>query len=203
MNRSVRDVRPHPIDDETPMGNRGFVVALLAVVLIAFGGFVWNIYGGREPAHIMPPPVAYKTAPSNDSMIAALPEDAPMNAPADAPEVPLDENTISEASAAPAPAEARGAPRLTAAPSFVGNGPFVAQLAALQSEDAIEPAWIRLSTRAPDLFRSAHLDVERADLGARGIYYRVRAGYFADRTQAGRFCERIRGMGQDCIVVSR
>ena len=42
-----------------------------------------------------------------------------------------------------------------------------------------------------------------ADLGARGIYHRVRAGYFADRENATRFCERIRQMGQDCIVVSR
>jgi hypothetical protein len=79
----------------------------------------------------------------------------------------------------------------------------VAQLAALQSAEAVNPAWARLSSRAPDLFASAHLDVERADLGQRGVYYRLRAGYFADRTQAGLFCDRIRNMGQDCIVVAR
>jgi hypothetical protein len=53
------------------------------------------------------------------------------------------------------------------------------------------------------LFANARLDVERADLGARGVYHRVRAGYFADRENAALFCERIRQMGQDCIVAAR
>jgi hypothetical protein len=53
------------------------------------------------------------------------------------------------------------------------------------------------------LFAQAQLDVQRADLGQRGIYFRVRAGYFADRANASRFCERIRQMGQDCIPVAR
>jgi hypothetical protein len=95
------------------------------------------------------------------------------------------------------PGPARGPPR------FVSNGPYVAQLAALQSEAAVDTAWRRLSSRAPDLFANARLDVERADLGARGVYHRVRAGYFADRENAALFCERIRQMGQDCIVAAR
>jgi hypothetical protein len=79
----------------------------------------------------------------------------------------------------------------------------VAQVAALQSEAAVAPAWQRLSSRAPNLFGAAELDVERADLGTRGIYYRVRAGYFADRANATLFCDRVKQMGQDCIVVAR
>ena len=83
------------------------------------------------------------------------------------------------------------------------NGRFVAQVAALQSQDAVQPAWQRLSSRAPGLFAHAQLDVERADLGQRGVYFRVRAGFFADRANATLFCERIRQMGQDCIPVAR
>ncbi|HRP10089.1 MAG TPA: SPOR domain-containing protein, partial [Terricaulis sp.] len=94
-------------------------------------------------------------------------------------------------------------PAAAAAPRFVSNGPYVAQLAALQSEAGVDPAWRRLASRAPDLFAQARMDVERADLGNRGIYHRVRAGYFANREEANRFCERIRRMGQDCIVVAR
>ncbi|MBS0383976.1 MAG: SPOR domain-containing protein [Proteobacteria bacterium] len=93
--------------------------------------------------------------------------------------------------------------QLAPAPTFAASGPYVAQLAALQSEAAVQPAWARLSSRAPDLFGQAHLDVQRADLGARGVYFRVRAGYFANRANASRFCERIRQMGQDCIPVVR
>jgi hypothetical protein len=42
-----------------------------------------------------------------------------------------------------------GAAQLTAAPQFVANGPYVAQLAALQSEAAVDQAWRRFSSRAP------------------------------------------------------
>ena len=92
---------------------------------------------------------------------------------------------------------------LSPAPAFASSGRYVAQLAALQSEAGVEAAWRRYASRAPDLFARAHMDVERADLGQRGVYYRVRAGYFADRDNAARFCERIRQMGQDCIVAAR
>jgi hypothetical protein len=67
----------------------------------------------------------------------------------------------------------------------------------------VQQAWARLASRAPQLFASARLEVERADLGQRGVYHRIRAGYFADRANASRFCERIRQMGQDCIVTTR
>ena len=72
-----------------------------------------------------------------------------------------------------------------------------------QSEASVASAWRRLSSRAPRLFEAASLDVERVDLGPRGVYFRVRAGYFPDRTNAARFCERIRQMGQDCVVTAR
>jgi hypothetical protein len=45
--------------------------------------------------------------------------------------------------------------------------------------------------------------VQRADLGPRGIYHRLRAGYFATTDDATLFCERIRQMRQDCIVAAR
>ena len=41
--------------------------------------------------------------------------------------------------------------------------------------------------------------LEFADSSSDGL----RAGYFSDRPNATRFCERIRQMGQDCIVVAR
>lgn len=185
---------------------RDFVYVVIFVVVIAFGGFVWNLYGGRETPRISAEPGAYKVLP-------------PVGAP-DAPDR-AEENALysalegreEPAAVTPRPgpeaaqeAEARpqaGGPQLGAAPHFVSNGPFVAQVAALQSEAAVEPAWTRLASRAPGLFQNARLDVERADLGARGVYYRVRAGYFADRENAGRFCDRIKRMGQDCIVVAR
>jgi len=173
------------------------IYILMIVVAVAFGGFLWQLYSAPEIPRIPAPAGPYKIEP-----------------PADAPNAPdATESAVFE-TAAPTPASAaagaaaetptpEGAPQLAAPPQFVSNGPYVAQLAALQSEAAVDQAWRRLSSRAPQLFAPARLDVERADLGPRGVYYRVRAGYFPDRANATRFCERIRQMGQDCIVAAR
>ncbi|MGE0740852.1 MAG: SPOR domain-containing protein [Hyphomonadaceae bacterium] len=184
------DPRLHPYDE----GSRhaGFVYVLMLVVAVAFGGFLWQLYSGPEAPRIAAEPGPYKVQPAPE--MATAPdgvETAALDAPAP------------EAAAEPETPPPSGPPQLGPAPRFVGNGPYVAQLAALQSEAAVDQAWRRLSSRAPDLFSAARLDVERADLGARGIYFRVRAGYFADRDNAARFCDRIRQMGQDCIVAAR
>jgi len=191
----------HAYDDQTR--HAGFIYVLMLVVAVAFGGFVWQLYSAPEipriaapssPHKVQPPPEA-ANAPDVVETAVFEPEPLASDAPRRAP--------VAEGPPPAAPTTPSGAPALPSAPHFVASGPYVAQLAALQSEAAVEQAWRRLSSRAPQLFAQARLDVERADLGARGIYYRVRAGYFADRENALRFCERIRQMGQDCIVAAR
>jgi cell division septation protein DedD len=157
-----------------------FVYVLMLVIALAFGGFVWQLYSTPDIAHINAP---------NDPFKIAGPADADAATGGDGVVAQPHQGSAGEAE----PAEGAGG----------AEGTYVVQLAALQSEAAIEPAWRRLASRAPDLFATAHLDVERADLGARGTYYRVRAGYFPDRDSASQFCDRIRQMGQDCIITAR
>jgi hypothetical protein len=205
MSRSY-DPRMHAYDDQAR--HAGMVYILMLVVAVAFGGFLWQLYSAPEIPRITAPTSPYKIEPPAEARNA--PDQVEQGAFADSLEG-VSEQTA-EVTPRPAPetvivgAEAppgEGPPQLGAAPIFANNGPYVAQLAALQSEAATDQAWRRLSSRAPQLFAHARLDVERADLGQRGVYYRVRAGYFADRTNAARFCERIRQMGQDCIVAAR
>jgi len=187
------DPRMHAYDDQTR--HAGTLYILMLVVALAFGGFVWQLYSVPEIPRISASG-PYKIEPPVDGGVTENVEGEALTVPET---ITPEEETIVEAEA---PLEV-GPPQPGAAPSFAANGPFVAQLAALQSEAAVDPAWRRLSSRAPQLFAAAQLDVERADLGQRGIYYRVRAGYFADRANAARFCDRIRQMGQDCIVAAR
>ncbi len=195
------DPRAHAYDDQSR--HAGMVYVLMLVVAVAFGGFVWQLYSAPDIPRISAPPGPYKVEPPPEATTA--PDQGEQAAMGVSESVPpgVAASTPAVAEAAPPATAATGAPQLPAAPHFVSNGPYVAQLAALQSEAAVEQAWRRLSSRAPQLFQPARLDVERADLGPRGIYYRVRAGYFADRANAARFCERIRQMGQDCIVAAR
>ena len=202
MSRSY-DPRAHAYDDQGR--HAGFMYVLMLVIALAFGGFVWQLYSSPDVPRIAAPASPYKVQPPEDAVSAPdATETAVFDAPTTATTAPA-ENVAAEAETPPpaAPTSTTGAPSLPAAPQFVSNGPYVAQLAAHQSEAAVEQAWRRLASRAPQLFQLARLDVERADLGPRGIYYRVRAGYFADRANAARFCERIRQMGQDCIVAAR
>lgn len=189
------DPRMHEFEERNRFA--GVIYLLLIVVAVAFGAFVWQLYSGPDIPRIAPQPGPYKMAPAPEAAIA--PDAAERRA---MPEAPGSDTARAPAAAEPTP-QAPSAPAPPAGPRFVANGPYLAQLAALQSADGVEPAWNRLASRAPDLFAHARLDVERADLGSRGVYHRVRAGYFADRDNANRFCERVRRMGQDCIVVAR
>ena len=203
----ARGYDPRMHEEQNRVG--GMLYVLMLVIALAFGGFVWQLYSGPAAPHIAAPSEPYKITPPANA--ANAPDEAEQNAFFNS----LDGHENNNAAATPRPGpevagptpaaapSQTGAPQLAAAPSFAASGPYVAQLAALQSEPAVQAAWTRLSSRAPNLFSQARLDVQRADLGARGIYFRVRAGYFADRANASRFCERIRQMGQDCIPVAR
>lgn len=182
------DPRMHAHEEQTRFS--GMIYVLMLVVALAFGGFVWQLYSEPETPHISAEPGPYKTEPPPEMTAEASAESTPLTAPQASPgEAGNTADNIQPASSGDV--------------AIAAGGAFVAQLAALQSQAAVEPAWRRFAARAPDLFANARLDVERADLGARGIYYRVRAGYFANRAEAARFCGRIRQMGQDCIPAAR
>lgn len=204
MSISRHDLRMHLHDEQN---RNGFMIYLImTVIAVAFGGFLWNIYSAPDVPRIAPPAGAYKIAPESDAATAPDQAEGGLYVEREDRATTQPEMEATTAPAQDTPVEgvsSTGAPQLPAAPSFVANGPYVAQVAALRSQAAVEPSWQRLASRAPGLFAHAQLDVERADLGARGVYYRVRAGYFADRENAARFCERIRQMGQDCIAVAR
>lgn len=178
----------HQYEEQTRTS--GVIYVLMIVVALAFGGFVWQLYGGEEVARIEAQPGPYKVeglqaAPDAGDEAAASHTAQPELTPRASEGV---SGTAASTNAAPAPIQA---------------GPYVAQLAALRSEEAVQAAWRRFSSRAPALFDAAKMDVQRADLGARGTYYRVRAGYFASRAEAAQFCMHIREMGQDCIPAAR
>ncbi|MBL8547443.1 MAG: SPOR domain-containing protein [Hyphomonadaceae bacterium] len=193
MSRSY-DPRMHAYDDQSR--HAGVLYVLMIVIAVCFGGFLWQLYSAPEVPRITAQARPYKIEP-------------PPAPPASETEMALRETTpMPAAESSPAEVEApvvelNPQPDTPAMPHFSSNGRYVAQLAALQSEAAIDASWRRFVSRAPALFAGASMDVQRADLGPRGVYHRVRAGYFASSDDATLFCERIRQMGQDCIVAAR
>ncbi len=101
--------------------------------------------------------------------------------------------------AAPEPAAPQPAPDRAAA----GPQPFLAQIAAFRSAEDAEADWRRFQRAFPDLSAGKSADIQRADLGERGIYYRLRINGFDSREAAGAFCQSLQSRGQACLVARR
>ncbi len=84
-----------------------------------------------------------------------------------------------------------------------GNGNFVVQIAAFRNAQRAREEFNKLQVANPDLLGGLRSDIARADLGDRGIYYRLRVGPFETSDAAGVLCRLLKGRGQDCIVRAR
>jgi cell division septation protein DedD len=100
----------------------------------------------------------------------------------------------------PAAPEAPQGPRVRFA--FAADGAYLVQIAALRSEEAAESQWKRVTASAPELYHGATKMIQRADLGSEGVFYRLRVGAFADRSEASAFCDAVKEAGANCIVVN-
>jgi len=88
-------------------------------------------------------------------------------------------------------------------PAADGQGAYLVQLAALRSTEEARATYIRVQNGADGLLDDITPVIERADLGERGIYFRLRVPGFADKASADAFCNELKARGQDCITVSR
>jgi cell division septation protein DedD len=81
------------------------------------------------------------------------------------------------------------------------KGGYYAQLASVRSEQDAQAAWGRINKKYGGLFGDASHRVEKADLGARGVYYRLQAGPVSE-AQARAICDAMGAKG-GCLVVKR
>ena len=105
--------------------------------------------------------------------------------------------------AAPQPAPAAAAPTKpqTAATPAPGGAPgYRLQLGAVKTQEMAKSQWDRIKRQYGDLVGSLTVSVERADLGDRGVFYRIHVGPIADAAQAERICAQLRQRGQGCIL---
>lgn len=83
------------------------------------------------------------------------------------------------------------------------SGDYLVQIAALRSEEAAEGEWTRISKRHADLLGAYTSKIVRADLGERGIFFRLRAGPLKDRPAAEKLCESLAAQNVGCLVVRK
>lgn len=102
---------------------------------------------------------------------------------------------------APAP-KVQVAPKIAAAPKAKGTAGqgYMVQLSAVRTEQAAKSEWSRLAKKHPDILGGLDSVILRADLGTKGIFYRVRGGWFKTRAEAKAVCTKLARRNVGCII---
>ncbi len=156
----------------------------------------------RPPAvAAKPPPQAAKPVPPDSAKPAekAPPAEKPapetVLKPAPKPAPKPTQETIQKPAKKPA-SPAAPAPKKLALLSGYG-----VQLAAFRDPNAAGKSWRVLSKKHAALLGSLQHFILKADLGKRGIYYKLQVGPLADRAKAVQLCSRLKAQKQGCFVV--
>jgi hypothetical protein len=88
-----------------------------------------------------------------------------------------------------------------AATQLPARGIFRIQVASVPNEEGAAQEWKRLKNIEPELLSNLSLTLSRADLGARGVFYRLQVGPLPDASEAERLCAALRDRKLGCLVV--
>lgn len=152
------------------------------------------------------PPQTGKAAPSvpappkSEDIVAAA-----KTPPASQPKLPkpVAPTAKVESPAKPAPQAKEteiAAARDSKPPPPAAKGEVLIQLGAFKDEAVATKAAVRIAARHKTLLSELTVRAVRADLGARGIFYRLRAGPLADQAAAD-LCAKLKARNQGCMVV--
>lgn len=96
----------------------------------------------------------------------------------------------------PAPVVVKETPKPVAS-----SGKFMAQLGAFSSQSEAEKAWSKISAAHGSKFPTKSHKVDRADLGAKGVFYRLQMGPFDSEASARKICAYLTEQKQACFIV--
>lgn len=101
--------------------------------------------------------------------------------------------------AAPTAQEARQAAAIAPAAGTSGR---VIQLGAVRTRESASAEWTRLQAKYRAQLGGLSPEIQQVDLGARGIYWRIRGGSVSE-AQGKQICDTLKAAGQSCLVVNR
>ncbi len=133
---------------------------------------------------------------------APLPLAKPAAPPAASSSGPLDLTAAAAKAQPAAPAQVASLPsasQAASAPAASGGSAAYVQLSSQRSEDAARSAFAALQRKFPSILGSAVADIQQADLGSKGVYYRARVGA-PTKEAAVALCEQLRSAGGDCLI---
>jgi hypothetical protein len=87
----------------------------------------------------------------------------------------------------------------SAAPATSGGG-YAVQVSSHRSEQEAQSSFRALQAKYPNLLGGREPIIRRADLGAKGIYYRAMVGPFDSADQATDLCTNLKAAGASCLI---
>jgi hypothetical protein len=145
--------------------------------------------GKQMVEHLLPPPEQPMARPT----AAAAPAVSPPPAEASAEEPAMS----ASAAATPATAAAATPP---AAPQGAKTGNVRLQLGSVRSAGAARHEWDRIRQRNSDLLGALSASPVRADLGDKGVFYRIQTGPIGS-IAADRICGALKARKVGCVIV--
>jgi len=143
-----------------------------------------------KPSASASPPPAGPNAPL--SIVPGAEGDAAAAGPARAPSrTHATTAPVSVASATPAAGETAAAP---------SGGGYAVQVTSQRSEAEAQASFQALQAKFPNQLSGREPIIRRADLGAKGTYYRALVGPFASAAEANGLCSGLKAAGGNCIV---
>jgi cell division septation protein DedD len=179
----------------------------------------------RPDGSVMPPPEA-PAAPQQAAPAQAAPVPAPQQQMAAAepamPAMPMPQAApapapVAEAAPSPAAAPAPAAdpapvaaippkPKVAAAdaaPVPAKPSQYVVQVGSKQNQTEALATFADMQQKYPTLLAAYRPMVQKADLGAKGVWYRLRIGPIVDKSAATKLCGQLKSQGHpDCLVMA-
>jgi hypothetical protein len=129
-----------------------------------------------------------------------------------APAAPTPPAAAQPQEAAPAPApepkpKPAAKPQQTAAATPAAapaKSKYVVQVGSKKNQTEALASFADMQQKYPTLLASYRPIVQKADLGAKGIWYRLRIGPITDKTAASKLCSQLKSQGlPDCLVMAQ
>ncbi|MEO1475607.1 MAG: SPOR domain-containing protein [Pseudomonadota bacterium] len=86
-------------------------------------------------------------------------------------------------------------------PTPTSNGRFFVQVAATPFEDSLCELWATLRAELPHLMAGTERSIRQVKTPDGSLMFRLRIGAFAERPEAGDFCDLLKSEGHSCFVV--
>jgi cell division protein FtsN len=151
-------------------------------------------------AQLTTPPPALRSHPDETKPTVQ----APSAREAATKPAPVAQTTLPPAASPVKPAAQTPAKQLVAIPAksaaTAAGGAYLLQIGAYKSQSDADAAWKTFRGKHAALLSGFGPNVQKADLGDKGVWYRLRVGSFADKGAATALCDRLKAEGAACFT---